>query len=119
KRIHLFTALDDDTRKLVRRNRRQAIDRPLQLATRDRRRVHAHQHLARIRRGRLDLLHLQAVILQPYRQHRTPRYLRSDSTIAPSAPATTSRSASAACSSGRTDAIGTLRVPLASSSARP
>jgi hypothetical protein len=39
-------------------------------------------------------------------------------TIAPSAPATTSRGACAGWSSGRTDAIGTLRVPWASSSAR-
>jgi hypothetical protein len=29
--------------------------------------MHAHQHLARIWRRRLDLLNLQAVIVQPYR----------------------------------------------------
>ena len=61
------TALDGDAGKLVRGNRRQPIDRPLQLATRDRRGLHADQHLARIRRRRLDLLDLQAVIVQPYR----------------------------------------------------
>jgi hypothetical protein len=64
-RIDLVTAADDNARKLVRRNRRQSIDRPLQLAACNRRRMHAHQHLARIRRRRLDLLDLQAVIVQP------------------------------------------------------
>jgi hypothetical protein len=66
-RIYLVTAADDNARKLVRRNRRQSIDRPLQLVTCNRCRMHAHQHLARIRRRRLDLLNLQAVIVQPYR----------------------------------------------------
>jgi hypothetical protein len=66
-RINLVTAVDDNARKLVRRNRRQSIDRPLQLVTRNGRRTDAHQHLARIRRGRLDLLNLQAVIVQPDR----------------------------------------------------
>src|SRR5919204_625150 len=33
KRIYLVTAADDNARKLVRRNRRQSIDRPLQLVT--------------------------------------------------------------------------------------
>ena len=66
-RIYLVTAVDDNARKLVRRNRRQSIDRPLQLATCNRCRMHAHQHLARIRRRRLDLLNLQAAIVQPYR----------------------------------------------------
>ncbi len=52
----------------------------------------------------------------------TPRdsciaYGRSDKTTAPSAPATASRSACAACSTGRTDAIGTVTVPRARSSA--
>src|SRR5207237_5070483 len=71
-RIYLVTAADDNARKLVRRNRRQSIDRPLQLATGNRCRMHAHQHLARIRRRRLDLLNLQAVIVQPYRKHTAP-----------------------------------------------
>jgi hypothetical protein len=31
--------------------------------------MHANQHLARIQRWRLDLLDLQAVVVQPYRQH--------------------------------------------------
>ena len=66
-RIYLVTAADDNAGKLVRRNRRESIDRPLQLATCNRSRMHAHQHLARIRRRRLDLLDLQAVIVQPYR----------------------------------------------------
>jgi hypothetical protein len=66
-RIYLVTAADDDARKLVGRDRRQAIDRPLQLVTCNRCRMHAHQHLARSRRRRLDLLNLQAVIVQPYR----------------------------------------------------
>jgi len=67
KRIYLVTAADDNARKLVRRNRRQSINRPLQLATCNRCRMHTHQHLARIRRRRLDLLNLQAVIVQAYR----------------------------------------------------
>src|ERR687887_121349 len=71
-RIYLVTAADDNARKLVRRNRRQSIDRPLQLVTCNRCRMHAHQHLARIRRRRLDLLNLQAVIVQPYREHTAP-----------------------------------------------
>jgi hypothetical protein len=66
-RIHLVTAADDDARELVRRNRRQAVHRPLELVTRNRCRMHAHQHLARSRRRHLDLLDLQAVIVQPYR----------------------------------------------------
>ena len=66
-RVYLLTAVDDDARKLVRRNRRQSIDRPLQLVAGDRCRMHAHQHLARTRRGRLDLLDPQAVVVQPYR----------------------------------------------------
>jgi hypothetical protein len=66
-RTYLVTAADDNARKLVRRDRRQSIDRPVELVTCDRRRMHAHQHLARTRRRRLDLLDLQAVIVQPYR----------------------------------------------------
>jgi len=66
-RIDLVTAVDGNARKLERRSRRQSIDRPLQLATRNRRRMHSHQHLARLRRRRLDLLDLQAAIVQPYR----------------------------------------------------
>src|SRR5213595_2420973 len=50
--------------------------------------------------------------------HESAEDVQSERTTAPSAPATTSRSACAACSSGRTDAIGTLRVPRSSSSAR-
>ena len=71
-RIHLVTGVDDDARKLMRRNRRQSINRPLQLVTRDRRRVHAHQYLARIGRRCLDLLDLQPAMVQPYRQHTAP-----------------------------------------------
>src|SRR5262249_23896766 len=71
-RIYLVTAADDNARKLVRGNRRQSIDRPLQLVTWNRCRMHAHQHLARTRRRRLDLLNLQAVIAQPYRKHTAP-----------------------------------------------
>jgi hypothetical protein len=66
-RINLITAVDEDARKFVGRNRRQSIDRPLQLATRDRRRKYAHQNLARTRRRRLDLLNVQAVSAQAYR----------------------------------------------------
>jgi hypothetical protein len=66
-RINLITAVDEDARKLVRRNRRQSIDRPLRLATRNRRRMYAHQNLARARRRRLDLLNVQAVSVQAYR----------------------------------------------------
>ena len=65
--IHLVTAVDENTRQLVRRRRRQSIDRPLQLATRDRRRMYAHQDLARARRRHLDLLDVQAVSVQAYR----------------------------------------------------
>ena len=68
-RINLITAVDEDARKLVRRNRRQSIDWPLQLATRNRRRMYAHQNLARTRRRRLDLLNVQAVSVQAYRYH--------------------------------------------------
>jgi hypothetical protein len=71
-RRYLVTAADDNARKLVRRNRRQSIDRPLQLATCNRCRMHAHQHLARTRRRRLDLLNPQTVIVQPYRSHTAP-----------------------------------------------
>ena len=68
-RIHLVTAVDDDARELVRRNRGQSVYRPLQLATGDRRRMDAHQSLARTGRRRLDLLDVQAVEVQAYRQH--------------------------------------------------
>jgi hypothetical protein len=57
-RIYLFPGADDHPGKLVRRNRRQSIDRPVQLVACDRRRMHAHQHLARIRRRLLDFLNL-------------------------------------------------------------
>src|SRR5262249_37475207 len=88
-RIYLVTAADDNARKLVRRNRRQSIDRPLQLVPCNRCRMHAHQHLPRIRRRRLHLLNLQAVVVPSSRYHTAPllpRFFFVPQEILPSPP---------------------------------
>src|SRR6187397_407476 len=61
----LVGVLHDDARQLIRRDRWQPVDGPLQLATGDRSSMDAHQHLSRTGSRRLDLL--QPEILEPTR----------------------------------------------------
>jgi hypothetical protein len=64
KREHLLTSLGDHARQLVRGHSRQPIRRPLQLVTRDRRRMHTHENLTLSWHGTVRLLQPEAIGMQ-------------------------------------------------------